>query len=88
MGFKSKCWIVHLGQGSPGSKYRLGDRACEKGSGVLTDNKLKLCLKYALVAQRAKCILGCIREDRLCVFMALLEYCMQFSVLFGGSDKT
>ena len=50
---KSKCWIMHLGQGNSGCVYRLGDKMLkssptERDLEVLVDGKLNLSQQCAL----------------------------------------
>ncbi|KAK4824234.1 hypothetical protein QYF61_012208 [Mycteria americana] len=91
---KAKCKVLHMGWGSPKHKYRLGGEWLEsspeeKDLGVLVDEKLNMTQQCPLTAQKANCILGCIkrgvtsrlREVILPLYSALmrphLEYCIQ-----------
>ncbi|GAB0183146.1 hypothetical protein GRJ2_000779900 [Grus japonensis] len=91
---KAKCKGLHMGQCNPKHKYRLGGEWIEsspeeKDLGVLVDEKLKNTRQCILAAQKANCILGCIknsvisrsREVILPLYSALLrphlEYCVQ-----------
>ncbi|GAB0177336.1 cAMP-dependent protein kinase inhibitor alpha [Grus japonensis] len=97
---KAKCKVLHLHQGNPKYQYRLRDELierspAEKDLGVLVDEKLDMSWQCVLTAQKANCILGCIRsvtsrsrEVILPLYSPLvrphLEYCIQ---LWGPQHK-
>jgi len=96
---KAKCKVLHLGQGNPKHKYRVGGEWLEsspeeKDLVVLVDEKLSMSRQCVLAVQKANCILGCIkrslasrlREGILPLYSALLRYHLHYCVQLGAPN--
>jgi len=65
---KDKCKVLHMGQGNPKHKFKLGGEWLESGHEekdlrLLVDEKLNMTRQCMLAAQKTNCIWGCIKRS-------------------------
>ena len=65
---KAKCKVLHLGHGNLCYQYKVGDvktehNPAENHMEILVDGKLDMNQQCTLVAQKAGCILGCMKRS-------------------------
>ncbi|KAM9653269.1 uncharacterized protein ACIBXB_010318 [Morphnus guianensis] len=98
---KAKCKVLHMSQGNPKHKHRLGNEwiessPVEKELEVLVGEKLNMTRQCAFAAQKANRILGCIkrnvtsrsREEILPLYSTLVRPQLEYYVqLWGPQHK-
>jgi len=66
---KAKCKVLHLGQGNLKQRYKLGgewlESSPEDDLRVSVDERFNISQQCALAAQKASCILGCIKGSMI-----------------------
>ena len=90
---KAKCKVLHLCRGNPKCRYRLAEEWLEsspeeKHLGMSADERFNVGQQCVLAAQKANCILGCIkrnvtsrsREVILLLYSALVRPHMEYYV--------
>jgi len=98
---KAKCKVLHLGQGNPKHKFRLGEEWLEsspekKDLGVSVDERLSMSQQYAVTAQKAKCILCCnknsmasrLREVIMPLFSTLMSPYLEYCIHAPNTRRT
>ncbi|KAJ7398423.1 hypothetical protein BTVI_125173 [Pitangus sulphuratus] len=96
---KSKCKVLHLGQGNPRYEYKLGEKIIEsspagKELGVLVDEKSDMSQQCVPKPRRPKHILCCItrrvasrsREVILCLYSALMRPHLEYRIQLWSSQ--